>query len=557
MSWQDRYEFYEREWERYEDLREWFEWEVPERFNMAHYVCDRWAEDGDERVAFYAESASGERRDLTFRDLRARANRLANALSAAGVERGDRVGVCLRQRPEAAVAHVAAWKLGAVSVPLSTQFGEDALAYRLGDCRATACVVGEASVDTLRAVRPSLDALEATVTVGTAADQSAGETDWDDVRDRSPEFETEGTDAEEDALIIYTSGTTGDPKGVLHAHRTLLGHLPSFAENFLASGTEGTVFWTPVEWSWIGSLFSVVMPALYYGRPVVAREAARFDPEEAFSLLERYEVTNLATPPTALRMMMQVESPADRYDLGAMRSVGAGGEPVGESVGEWVAETFDAPLEEAYGQTEANLVVGDCAALADPRPGMMGLPVPGHDVAIVDPQTAEATVETGEVGEIAVRYEGNPVCFVEYWNEPERTAEKVRDGWLLTGDLGSMDEDGYVTFEGRTDDVILTSGYRVSPEEIEETLASHEDVVAAGVVGIPDDERGEVPKAFVVASGGRAATDLRSALMDRVKQRLAPYEYPREVEFLDELPTTSTGKVRRESLREREGAGGT
>ena len=550
MSRLEAYHFYERDWERYEQLREEFEWEIPDRFNMAEYVCDRWA-DGPERVAFFAQSATGERRRLTYGDVQEEANRLANHLAAAGVERGERVGICLGQRPEAAIAHVAAWKLNAVSVPLSTQFGPDALAYRLGDCGATACVVGPSSVDTLREVRGGLDELETVLTVdATPTDREDG---WDALGEASARFEREPTDPEDDAVIIYTSGTTGDPKGVLHAHRLLLGHLPAFGENFMEAGTtEGTVFRTPVEWSWIGSLFSMVMPTLYYGRPIVACDADRFDSGTEFGLIDRYGITNWGGPTTALRMMMQVDAPAERYDVGSIRSVSAGGEAVGESVIAWVEETFDgASFEEAYGQTEANLVVGDCSALRPVRSGKMGLAVPGHEVAIVDPETAEPTVEAGEVGEIAVRYEDDPVCFVEYWNKPDLTDEKVRNGWLLTEDLGTLDEDGYFSFEGRTDDVIITSGYRVSPEEIEETLASHAAVADVGVIGVPDDQRGEVPNAFVVvASGNEESGDLKRTLEERVKDRLAPYEYPRRIEFIDELPKTSTGKVRRESLRE-------
>ncbi|UHQ95200.1 acyl-CoA synthetase [Haloterrigena alkaliphila] len=548
-----QYHFYERDWDSYERLRDSFEWEVPEQFNMAEYVCDRWARERG-RVAFFADDESGDSRTLTFRDVQLDANRLANHLSEAGVTAGDRIGICLGQRPEAAIAHIAAWKLGAVSVPLSTQFGDDALAYRLDDCRATACIVGESSVETLRSIRDDLEALETVLTVGT--DPAPTETAWDAAMGQSSRrFETAETNADDDAIIIYTSGTTGDPKGVLHAHQLLFGNLPAFAEGFLEDGTtDGTVFWTPVEWSWIGSLFSLVMPALYYGRPVVAYDTDRFDAESAFELLERYEVTDLGAPPTALRMMMQIDDPAERYDLKSVRRVGAGGEAVGESVVDWVRETFDGvTVEELYGQTEANLLVADCRSLKRPRSGTIGLAVPGHEVAIVDPETAEPIDEPGEIGEIAVRYEDNPVCFEEYWEKPELTERKVQNGWLLTEDLGSVDEDGFFSFEGRKDDVIITSGYRVSPEELEETITGHDAVADVAVIGVPDEERGTVPKAFVVAVDERPRTELKETLGTRVKDRLAPYEYPREIEFIDDLPKTSTGKVRRQSLREREG----
>jgi acetyl-CoA synthetase len=545
----DAYHFYEEEWDSYDALREAFEWEVPERFNMAAYVCDRWAEDRG-RVAVFAEDAAGNEDVWTYWRLERAAGRLANHLDREGVEFGDRVGVNLNQRPEALVAHLACWKLGAVSVPLSLLFGPEAIEHRLGDCDAVACVVEEANLEAVR--EADLPALETVLTLGDV-DHRADEADlYDAIEDCSPERETVETDAEDDAVIIYTSGTTGPPKGVRHAHRFLLGHLPVAGESFLESGTpEEHVFWTPVEWSWVGSLFSVVVPTLYYGQPIVAYAGGQFDPHDAFRILEKYGVTNFSGPPTALRMMMQVDDPD--YDFSAMRNIGSGGESVGESIREWAAETLGADIEEAYGQTEANLLVSECASLGATRQGSMGRAAPGHEVVVLDRDTDEPA-DPGEVGEIAVRYEGNPVCFLEYWERPEKTAGKVRNGWLLTEDLGTVDEDGFFTFVGRADDVIISSGYKIGPEEVEETLAAHEAVADAGVIGIPDDERGTVPKAFVVAAPGHEPSDdLRETLRDHVRDRLASYEYPREIEFIDDLPRTSTEKVRRRDLREREG----
>jgi len=547
----DAYHFYEEEWDSYEQLREAFEWEVPDQFNIAAYVCDRWAEDRG-RTAVFAETPDGEESVYTFWRLQNEANRLANFLEDSGVERGDRVGVNLNQRPETLVAHIACWKLGAVSVPLSLLFGPEAIEHRLGDCDAVACVVEDTNINALRTA--GLPALETVLTVGDV-DHRENERDlYAAIADYSREFETADTDAEDDAVIIYTSGTTGPPKGVLHAHRFLLGHLPVVAEGFLETGwTEDRVAWTPVEWSWIGSLFSVVVPTLYYGQPIIAYASGQFDPEEAFRIMEKYGTTTFSGPPTALRMMMQVKD-VDRWNFSEVQNVGAGGESVGESIREWAAETFGVDdVEEGYGQTEANLTIADCAALAEVRQGKMGLAGPGHEVTILDEQTREE-LGPGEVGEIAVRYEGDPVCLKGYWDRPEKTAGKVRDGWLLTEDLGRMDEDGFFEFVGRTDDVIISSGYKIGPEEIEETLAGHEAVADAGVIGVSHDERGQVPKAFVVlVDGDRQSDDLRTALQDYVQDRLAAYEYPRELEFIDELPRTSTEKVRRRDLREREG----
>ncbi|EMA36179.1 acyl-CoA synthetase [Halococcus hamelinensis] len=550
----DAYHFYEDDWEDYDHLREGFEWDVPERANIASYLCDRWAND-EGRVALYAENEAGAERSYTFAELQETANRLANYLAERGVERGDRVGVNAPQKPETVFAHVAAWKLGAVSVPLSTLFGPDALGYRLDDSDAVACVVDESNLDALRAVRDDCPALETVVTVD--GDPDGDETDfWDAIDGRSSDFETVDTDAEADAIVIYTSGTTGEPKGVRHAHRVIFGHLPLFLTTFCNMELDSDdTFWTPSEWAWVASLFDVVFPGLYYGKPVLAYAGGPFDAEKAFELVETYGVTNFFAPATALRMMMQVDS--SKYDVDDLRVIASGGESLGQSIVEWAEDVFaGAAVHEGYGQTEANLTIGDCTALMEFREGTMGRAAPGMEVAIVDPETAEPTVEAGELGEIAVRYDGNPVCFKEYWRKPDRTERKVKNGWLLTEDLGSMDPDGYIAFESRTDDVIISSGYRIGPVEVEESLASHPAVADAAVVGVPDDERGEIPKAFVVCTAGHEASpDLATEIQNHVKERLAAYEYPREVEFVDDLPKTETGKVRRASLRDEEGVG--
>ena len=557
----DAYHFHEREWESYDDLLAAFEWEVPERFNAAAYVCDRWTDgtvagstDADERVALHAEDAAGQRGTYTFRQFRARADALANFLAGRGIEAGDRVGINAPQRAETAIAHVACWKLGAVSVPLSTLFGTDALAYRLDDAGAVACLVDASNVETLRAVAGDLDDLGTVVTVGDVDTEGEEVAYRDAVEGSRGRFETVDTRAEDDAILIYTSGTTGNPKGVRHAHRVLLGNLPLFLTSFCNLELhDSDVFWTPSEWAWVATLFDVLFPALFYGRPVVAYHAGgKFDPSAAMDVIERHGVTNFFAPPTALRMMMRLDDPG-RWDVGSVRCVPSGGESLGESVVDWAAEVFDgAAVHEAYGQTEANMLVGDCTALTGFREGTIGRRGPGHEVAIVDPETAEPIDEPGEVGEIAVRYEGDPVCFLEYWDEPEKTAAKVRNGWLLTEDLGAMDADGYLSFLGRTDSVIISAGYRIGPVEIEEALAAHPAVADAGVVGAPDDERGEVPVAFVVPADGYApGDDLRAELRRSVRDRLAEYEYPREIEFVGELPTTTTGKLRRAALEER------
>lgn len=544
----DAYRFHERSWESYEQLRAVFEWEVPGTFNMATYLCDRWDDRDD--AAIHAAEASGRERTVTFAELRRSADALADYFAAEGVGRGDRIGINAPQKPETLIAHLAAWKLGAVSVPTSVLFGDDALRYRLADANVTACVVDRANVETLRRVRDDAG-IDLTLTVD-VPDRRPDEVAFSDaVEAGSGPFETVATDPEETALVVYTSGTTGEPKGVVHGHRLLLGQLPHFLCSFCnLTIADDDTFYAPIEWAWI-AVFNFVVPALFYGRPVVAYAGESFDPHTTFELLDRYGVTCFGAPPTALREMATVDAPADRYDLDAVRVVEAGGESLGADVAMWARGVFDATVHEHYGQTEADVLVGDCTALFPRRTGAMGRPLPGHEVAVLDPETLEP-VAAGTVGELAVGYDGDPVCFEQYWNELNRTAAKVRDGWLLTGDFATVDADGYVSFRGRTDDVIIRSGYRIDPAAIEETLSAHDAVVDAGVIGIPDERRGEVPKAYVVPAAGRDADGLAPELRTHVKERLARYEYPSEFEFVGELPTTVTGKIERSALGNRD-----
>ena len=555
----DAYHLHDQEWESYEELASSFEWQVPETFNVASYICDRWAEEYPDRTALQIKKDPRGKGAYTFGEVHAAANRLANYFEAEGIERGDRIGVNVAQKAESVVTHLAAWKLGAVSVPLSTLFGPDALQYRLDDSGAVACLVDVSTVDIYREVADDLDALETVLTVGDV-NQTDGETDFWDALDggHSDQFETAETTAEDDLTIFYTSGTTGDPKGVRHAHRMLLGHLPLFTSWFLSLDlTDDDVYWTPASWTWMGGLGIVVLPAMYFGMPTVGWNE-QFEPADVFELVEDYTITNFWIPPTALRMMMQEEQAAARHDVSSVRTITSGGESLGKTIIDWVNDTFGgADVHEGYGQTEANMIVGGCEPLDVLRPGKIGKKAPGQEIAILDPETGKPTVETGDVGEIGVKYDGNPACFKAYWNKPEKTDAKIQDGWLLTEDLGTMDEDGYLEFVSRKDDVIISSGYRIGPEEIEDSLAGHQAVADAGVIGIPDEERGEVPKAYVKLAEGHDRSDsLKSELKNHVKDRLAKYEYPRELEFIEELPQTETGKIRRVDLEERHESGG-
>ncbi|WP_436343750.1 AMP-binding protein [Natronorubrum sp. FCH18a] len=560
--------------ETYDEARESFSWDVPAGFNAAADLVGK-HDDGD-RVALYQVAADGGHEEYTFADLDAQSNAVAGALESRGIEYGDRVAVVVPQKPANVLTHLACWKLGSVSLPLSVLFGDDALRYRLTDSEARAAVVDASQWETMLEVAPDCPHLEYVFVVGDGetdveADAVDGVTvarfedavDWGETT-----FESAATDVDTPAIIMYTSGSTGEPKGVLHTHGVWLGHCPAFTMYFERDVREG-VYWTPADWAWIGALGDLVFPAWHYGRPVVGYPMGSFDPERAYEIMAAFDVTNAFLPPTAVRMLMGVEDPTERYDL-SLEAICSGGEPLTGEILEWAAESLEGVVvNELYGQTEANLLVTNCREWFPAKPGSMGKPVPGHDVAVLDSETGER-VESGAIGEIAVRRGDDPVIFEAYWNAPEKTervtledgpsggedamrssADGTSDGdtWHLTGDLAERDDDGYCWFTSRDDDLIITSGYRVAPREVEETILEHEAVAQVGVVGVPDETRGEIIKAVVQPVDGVAGTDeLREEIQDLVREKLAEYEYPRELEFRDELPTTTTGKIRRTEL---------
>ena len=536
--------------ESYQELRARFRWAVPARYNIGVDVCDKWAGEPD-RLALVFKKNPGEPGPevvrYSFRDLKRLSNRLANALAAHGLARGERLGILLPQAPETALAHIAAYKLGAIAVPLFTLFGVEALEYRLADSGAKALVTDTGGLAKIAEIRDRLPALEFVLCIDGPGDGALGfHHELDKARDA---FTPVDTAADDPALIIYTSGTTGPPKGALHAHRTLLGHLPGVEMPQELFPQANDLFWTPADWAWIGGLIDVLLPSLHHGVPVLAHRMAKFDPEEAFRLMAEFGVRNAFMPPTALKMMRRVAAPRARWDY-ALRSIGSGGETLGAELLDWGRETFGLTVNEFYGQTECNLVVANCARIMAVRPGSMGRAVPGHEVAIVDDDGTP--LPDGAPGNIAIA-RPDPVMFLGYWNDPEASESKFAGDWLLTGDTGARDEDGYFRFLGRADDVISSGGYRIGPGEVEDCLIQHPAVAMAAVIGVPDALRGARVKAFVVLDDGATASDaLAAEIQDFVKTRLAAHEYPREVEFVAALPLTATGKIIRKDLRARE-----
>ncbi|QCJ45884.1 acyl-CoA synthetase [Haloprofundus sp. MHR1] len=542
MTWQIMPRF-----ESYEQARREFEWALPDRYNPATDFLRK--HDDPERVALRYENPDGPSANLTFRDLDDRSDRLAAALAALGIEAGDRVGVVVPQKPENPVTHLANWKLGAVSVPLTVLFGRDALEYRLVDSEAKAVVVDPAVRDEIDAISDACPDLEHVVELGSNVEGDAHAFD-DLVASEKPGIDVYDSTPETPSAIMYTSGSTGPPKGVLHSHALWLGRAAA-AYNYFDQGLHDATLWTPADWAWGAALGGTLFAALHHGCTIVGWPREDFDPEDVFDFMARHGVTKAFMPPTALRMLMSVENPTEKYDL-ALETLAAVGEPLTPEILDWVDETFDdVPVNEFYGQTELNLVVGNSSNWFEAQPGSMGKPLPGYDVAVVDQETRER-LPTGEPGELAVRPDDDRVFFDEYWGLPEKTANKRLDGdWFLTDDIVMQDDEGYLWFVSRADDVILTSGYRVGPMEVEKAILRHPNVEQAGVVGVPDETRGEAIQAYVQPTSDAFDEEtLRTEIEDLVRDRLAAYEYPRHIEFVDELPTTSTGKIRRLDLRE-------
>jgi len=531
----------------YDDVYGRFRWAIPSVYNIAVDVCDRHTGDRS-RVAMVYEDDTGSVSEHTFGEFRARSNQLARVLAGLGILRGDRVGIVLPQRPETAVAHLAAYKLGAVALPLSTLFGPEALEYRLRDAGAKIVVTDGENLERVLAVARDLPALTTVVSADPADADGVVEYAKAIARE-SDSLEPVATAAEDPAILIYTSGTTGPPKGALHAHRVLLGHLPAIEFYHEYFPQPGDRHWSPADWAWAGGLLDVLLPSWHYGVPVVAHRPKKFDAERAFDILARHRVRNAFLVPTMLKMMRSVGDPRGRYDL-RLRSMFTGGEAVGEEVIRWSREALGVTPHEGFGQTEVNLVLGNCSLLMPVKPGSMGRPVPGHAVEVVD--DAGAAVPPGEVGEVAVR-RPDPVMFLRYWNNEKATREKFVGDWALTGDLARKDEDGYFWFVGRKDDLISSGGYRIGPSEIEDCLHGHPAVALAAAIGAPDPVRGEVVKAFVqLHPGGAATPELARELQAWVRTRLSAHEYPREIEFIQAIPVTTTGKVRRADLRQLE-----
>jgi acetyl-CoA synthetase len=530
----------------YDDVCRNFKWEIPEFYNIGVDVCDKWA-GGRQRLALIYIDSQGKEQKYTFQSLRNFSNQLANTLKAHDIERTDRVGILLSQRPETLISHIAVYKLGAVAVQLLTLFGPEAIEYRLRDSQAKAVVTDKDNVSKIQEIIERLPNLKLVMVVDGGRDEAVMDF-WESIAKADRNFTPVKTRPEDPALIIYTSGTTGQPKGTLHGHRLLLGILPGFEFYHNLFPQKDDLMWTPLDWAYIGGSYDALFPTLHHGYPMLAYRPRKFDPEEAFYMMAKHGVRNIMAVPTVLRMMMHaVKHPRERFDL-RLRSITAGGEILGAELCDWTREQLGVDINEQYGQTECDLVVGYCSEIMEIVPGAIGRAVPGHIVEVIDEDGQVAKPD--ELGEIAVKAP-DPVMFLGYWQNPRATREKFIGDWMRTGDYGRKDKAGNFWFSGRQDDIIESGGFRIGPGEVEDCLMKHPAVALVGVIGVADPVRGEIVKAFILPRTGVTPDKaLEQSIQDHVKKRLEAHAYPREVAFVDQMPRTSTGKILRNELRE-------
>ncbi|MFB6125602.1 MAG: acyl-CoA synthetase [Halanaeroarchaeum sp.] len=532
----------------WDDLFAEADWDAPDELNIAHETVDRHA-DARGQIALYQVGTDGSLTTTTFWELTERSSQFAGLLETLGVDRGDRVFTYMPRIPEHYVALVGTLKRGAVFGSVNERYGPDGIAYRLEHSDARVVVTTSENRETVERALADAPNVEHVVTVDRGGGVPVGDVVFGPSLDDHPtDYEPVATGGEDDALLYYTSGTTGPAKGVLHKHRWIGG--VAATQRYAVDLTDDDLYWSTGDLGWLTGSINT-LGAWFWGVPLFTYEG-EFDPATWADLLDEYPISVLFSVPTAYRMLRENEAVLADVDLNLRHALSIG-EPLSAGVVEWAEATLGVTVHDTYGQTETgNMIINNYPSMPI-KPGSMGRPLPGIDAAVVDPDTGEV-LPAGETGQIAQRGD-YPCFFAAFWEDPQKTEAAFVDGpdgrWYLSGDLGYVDEHGYFWFEGRADDVIISSGYRIGPFDVESSLGEHPAVAEAAVVPKPHPERGNIVKAYVVPStDAQPSDDLVADIQEHVKSELSAHEYPREIEFRDELPKTVTGKIRRNELRE-------
>lgn len=527
-----------------EEYQKW-KWNIPNDYNIGYDCVDKHV-DGEKKnkVALYWENAEGNTRKFTFSDMQRLTNKFGNVLRNLGFEKGDRFLIRLPNLPEFQVSFLGGVKIGAVPIPSSVMFRAHEVEYRINDSGSKAVITTSQYVKEVNEIKEKCPTLESIILIG---DRNRDCLKYEDLmRKASTKLELESTKKDDMAFFCYTSGTTGDPKGAVHLHRWVPGNDPSVL--YWQNANDEDIIAHTGDLNWIFPLGNGFLYPWRWGFSTFIYDG-RFNPEKWFKLLEKYQITNLASVPTAYRMFISVKDAEERYDLSHLRHCISAGEPLNpEVIKEW-KQRFGLDIYDGIGMTEVMVYLSNLAGMKI-KPGSCGKPQPGKVCAIVNHDGKP--VPTGEPGILAVKQD-DPGLFKEYWNKPDKTKECFKNGWFLSGDVLYQDEEGYFWFSGRDDDLIMAAGYRISPFEVESAIISHPDVLECAVVASPDEIRGVIVKAFVVLHDGTIASDaLVKSIQEHTKKVAAPYKYPREIEFVDELPKTQSGKIKRKQLRELE-----
>ena len=529
---------YKKEWSNWK-------WDIPKQYNIGYDVVDKHTKtDKKNKIALYWENAEGETDKFTFLEMKHLTNKFGNALKKIGFKKGDRFLIRLPNLPQFQISFLGGVKIGVVSIPSSVMFRAHEIEYRINDSGSKAVITTSKYVSEVNEIKEKCPSLKHIIIVDDAYDDQLS---YDELmRNSSQNLEIEPTKKDDMALFCYTSGTTGDPKGAVHLHRWVPGNDPSFL--FWQQGKENDIIAHTGDLNWIFPLGNGFLYPWRWGISTFIYDG-KFDAKRWFELLEKYEITNLASVPTAYRLLVTIKDAEKNYDLSKLSHCISAGEPLNpEVIKEW-KRRFGLDIYDGIGMTEVMVYLSNIKGM-NVRPGSCGRPQPGKICKIVDHDGK--TLPMGEPGVLAIK-KTDPGLFKEYWNKPKKTIESFKNGWFLTGDVLYQDKDGYFWFSGRDDDLIMASGYRISPFEVESAIISHPDVLEAAVVASPNEIRGVIVKAFIILHDKKKASDkLIKDIQEHCKKVAAPYKYPREIEFVEELPKTQSGKIKRKELRERE-----